>query len=210
MATLEYNLQYKQSQEIKKSYNIITTKKYTVKKAIIHVIIKIIYGLGQMAKQRFRDVKQGHIKKSNNIKKKELTHFNYASNSMKIKAFLTDSFMLVMPIMYIVFYLVMGGREGFAAHKAMGWVYILVPLVIIQTIFMFKSGQTPGYRAYNIEVIDENTKKKPSFFIALFRNLSAILSLMTFIGWIIMFFRKDHKTLHDLLSRTAVVVKYEK
>jgi len=171
-----------------------------------------------MAKQRFRDVKRGNVKetktKETKPKKssthKKLSRDNYASARLKIKAFLTDSFMLVMPIMYIVFYLVMGGREGFAEHKAMGWVYILLPLVIVQTIFMFKSGQTPGYRAYDLTLIDESTGERPSLFIILFRNLSAILSLFTFFGWIMMFFRKDRKSLHDLLSNTAVIEKHEK
>ena len=160
-----------------------------------------------MAKKRFRDVKQGKEKEivieESNLKNK----WDYASAGMKIKAFLTDSFMLVMPIMYVVFYLIMGGREGFSEHKAMGWLYILIPLVIAQTIFMFKTGQTPGYRAYNLILIDDTTGKKPSLFIILFRNLSAILSLFTFFGWIMMFFRKDKKTLHDLLSGTAIVMK---
>jgi len=160
-----------------------------------------------MAKKRFRDVKQGKDKEIVTEKPQPEEKWNYASAGMKIKAFLTDSFMLVMPIMYVVFYLIMGGREGFAAHKAMGWLYILVPLVIAQTIFMFKTGQTPGYRAYNLTLIDDITGKKPSLFIILFRNLSAVLSLFTFFGWIMMFFRKDKKTLHDLLSRTAIVMK---
>lgn len=160
-----------------------------------------------MAKKRFRDVKQGKEKEIV-IKESHLENkWNYAPAGMKIKAFLTDAFMLVMPIMYVVFYLIMGGREGFAEHKAMGWVYILLPLVIVQTIFMFKTGQTPGYRAYKLTLIDDATGLKPSLFIILFRNLSAILSLFTFFGWIMMFFRKDKKTLHDLLSGTATVIK---
>ncbi len=162
-------------------------------------------------KQRFRDVKQGKVAEPHHeAKPKNQLKRDYASAGSKIKAFLTDSFMLVMPIMYIVFYLIMGGREGFAEHKALGWVYILLPLVITQTAFMFKTGQTPGYRAYDITLIDENTGEKPSLFITAFRNLSAILSLFTFFGWIMMFFRKDHKTLHDLLSGTAVIVKKNK
>ncbi len=160
-----------------------------------------------MAKKRFRDVKQGKEKEIVIEKPHSANKWNYASAGIKIKAFLTDSFMLVMPIMYVVFYLIMGGREGFAEHKAMGWIYILIPLVIVQTIFMFKTGQTPGYRAYKITLIDDTTGEKPSLFIILFRNLSAILSLFTFFGWIMMFFRKDKKTLHDLLSGTAIIMK---
>ena len=160
-----------------------------------------------MAKKRFRAVKQGKIQEETSKVNPKSTDNNYASVGLKIKAFLTDAFMLLMPIMYVVFYLIMDGREGFAEHKLLGWFYILLPLVIVQTIFMVKTGQTPGYRAYNITLIDENTKEKPSLFIILFRNLAAILSLFTILGWALMFFRKDNKTLHDLLSATAVVNK---
>jgi len=164
-----------------------------------------------MAKKRFRKIKQGKSD-AENLQKNPADTKNtgklkrdYASKSSKVKAFLTDSFMLVMPIMYIVFYLVMGGRENFAEHKIVGWLYILIPLVIIQTIFMFKTGQTPGYRAYNITLVDESTGEKPSLFPILFRNVAAILSLFTLFGWLMMFFRRDGKTLHDLLSNTAVI-----
>jgi uncharacterized RDD family membrane protein YckC len=163
-----------------------------------------------MAKKRFRDIKQGKVSTEVSLEEKtsaEQLKRDYASKSTKVKAFLTDSFMLVMPIMYAVFYLVMGGREGFAEHKALGWLYILLPLVIVQTLFMFKTGQTPGYRAYDITLIDESTGEKPSLFIIFFRNMAAILSLFTIFGWIMMFFRKDGKTLHDLLSNTAVIHK---
>ena len=163
-----------------------------------------------MAKKRFRNVKQGKEKEIVTEVPAHKNEYQYASSGMKIKAFLTDAFMLVMPIMYVVFYLVMGGREGFSEHKMIGWIYILLPLVIVQSIFMYKTGQTPGYRAYNLTLIDENTGKKPSLFIILFRNLAAILSLFTFFGWIMMFFRKDNKTLHDLLSTTATIIKHDK
>ena len=161
-----------------------------------------------MAKQRFRDIKQGRPQEEVPKKvKSSPTNVEYASVGLKIKAFLTDAFMLLMPIMYVVFYLVMDGREGFAEDKMLGWFYILLPLVIVQTIFMYFTGQTPGYRAYNITLIDENSKEKPSLFIIIFRNLAAILSFFTLLGWALMFFRKDNKTLHDLLSATAVVNK---
>ncbi|MEA1953599.1 MAG: RDD family protein [Campylobacterota bacterium] len=161
-----------------------------------------------MKKKRFRDIKQGKSIEAKSEEPSVEIKTYYASKGSKIKAFLTDAFMLVMPIMYIVFYLIMGGRDGFAEHKTLGWLYILIPLVVVQTIFMAKTGQTPGYRAYRLTLIDENTGEKPSFFITLFRNLSAVLSLFTF-GWLSMFIRKDSKTLHDFLSRTAVIYKIE-
>jgi len=158
-----------------------------------------------MEKKRFRNVKQGKVAQKKVDVPEDVNYSHYASSGLKIKAFLTDAFMLLMPIMYIVFYLVLDGREGFAEHKLLGWMYILVPLVVVQSIFMYFSGQTPGYRAYNITLIYEKTKSKPSLFVIVFRNLSAILSFFTIVGWMLMFFRKDSKTLHDLLSVTAVV-----
>ena len=156
-----------------------------------------------MAKQRFRDIKKGKIVKEPTAPTS--TQLPYAKASMKIKAYLTDSFMLMMPIMYVVVYLVMGDREGFKEHMLLGWIYIFVPLVIIQTLFMIKTAQTPGYRAYNLQIVDVKTAQKPTSFIILFRNLCAILSFFSLFGWMMMFFRKDAKTLHDLLSGTAVI-----
>lgn len=159
-------------------------------------------------KKRFRDIKQKKGEKQTVAPKADSAFlYPYASRGEKVKAFITDSFMLLMPIMYIVFYLVMGGREGFGEEKMLGWIYILIPLVIVQTLFLARTAQTPGYRAYDLMLIDEGTGEKPSSFITLFRNLCAILSFFSIIGWIMMFFRKDAKTLHDLLSNTAVIRK---
>jgi uncharacterized RDD family membrane protein YckC len=152
-----------------------------------------------MAKQRFRDIKKGKIAQ-------ETQDYYYAPSRRKIKAFLTDAFMLLMPIMYIVFYLVMDGREGFAENKFYGWLYIVLPLVLVQTLFMYFKGQTPGYRNYGIKLIDNHSQERPSLMIILFRNLTAILSLLTLVGWMLMFFRKDSKNLHDLLSATSIVL----
>ncbi len=158
-----------------------------------------------LKKQRFRDIKRGKVSQESLEQTDTSLHYPYAKASTKIKAFLTDSFMLLMPIMYIVFYLVMDGREGFAAHKLLGWIYIFIPLIIVQTLFMIKTSQTPGYRAYDVKIIDETTGETPSVSIIIFRNLCAILSFFSLFGWLMMFFRKDHKTLHDLLSRTAII-----
>lgn len=166
-----------------------------------------------MAKQRFRKIKQGKtdeavVKKKRGSSRKDLpSSFPYASAGLKMKAFLTDSFMLLMPVMYFVIYLVMGGLPNVAQHRAETWLYILVPFILIQTLFMAKSGQTPGYRAYELEVVDATTGKRPPFWQLLLRNATALLSALTLVGWTGMFFRKDKKNLHDFLSHTVVVEK---
>jgi len=159
-----------------------------------------------MAKPRFRDVKKGNIKPIEKKSKKSSSSLKFAKNFQKTKSAITDSFMLLMPIMYIVFYLVMDGREGFAQHKLEGWIYILVPFVIVQSAFMFKgNGQTPGYKNYNLKVVDINTNQTPPLLSIVFRNFAMILSIVTIFGWAMMFIRKDKRGLHDLLSNTAVI-----
>lgn len=168
-----------------------------------------------MAKQRFRDIKQGKVtsikeeKKEKKITKEQeakILSTLIATNKQKVKSALTDAFMLLMPIMYIVFYLVMGGREGFAEDKMLGWIYILVPLILIQTAFMwFGDGQTPGYRNYQIRVVDSVTLEKPPLISIIFRNILMVMSLVTIVGWLMMFFRKDRKGLHDIISQTMVI-----
>ena len=159
-----------------------------------------------MAKQRFRDIKKGKITQRPE-KKRKVADIHYANNKVKSKAAITDSFMLLMPIMYIVFYLVMGGREGFAENKLIGWLYILIPLITVQTLFMyFGNGQTPGYRNYELKVIDIHTLEKPPLFSIIFRNIAMVLAMVTVVGWLMMFFRKDNRGLHDFLSNTAVIL----
>ena len=161
-----------------------------------------------MAKQRFRDTKKGKITEVKR-KVKEKSTFNYAKRRDILKAFLTDSFMLLMPIMYIVFYLVFSGREGFAAHKLLGWLYILVPLTIVEILFLIKSGQTPGMKAYSIQLIFLPTAQKPPLSTIILRQ---ILSKFTFLffGWIVLLFRKDGRNLHDLIVGTALVYENSK
>jgi len=164
-----------------------------------------------MAKVRFRDVKQGKVdKEALERQRKKPRHASAgeagrpATLRERFKAFITDSFMILMPIMYLVFYLVFGGREGFAAHKLLGWLLILVPYVLITTLFLVKSGQTPGMRAYEIRTVMQGTQERPSWGAALLRQILAVWDFFLF-TWILQFFRKDHRTLHEILSGTALV-----
>jgi len=159
-----------------------------------------------MAKQRFRDIKQGRVSPVTEKKKqKSSDKIRRATLRNRLKAATTDGFMLVMPLMYIVFYAVFDGREGFAAHRLLGWIYILLPLVIIQIIFMSRSklGQTPGMRAYDLALVDIKTNQKPATGIIIYRQMLSLFSLIT-LGWMTMFFRKDRRPLHDLLAGTTL------
>ena len=159
-----------------------------------------------MAKQRFRDTKKGKVTETNSEPKDKKPAIPFAGNGIKAKAFLTDTFMIFMPIFYFVIYVVYGSLQEASLHRMEAWAYTLLPYIVIQTIFMLKdNGRTPGARANNLRVIDIHTLDTPPLFSIIFRNFAFLLSLLSFFGWIMVFFRKDHRGLHDLLSNTCVV-----
>jgi len=155
-----------------------------------------------MKKRRFRDIKKGRVEQSI----KEEVKIKFASIKDKLKAGITDSFMLLMPIVYIVFYLVMDGREDFAEHRLMGWIYIVIPFIIVQSLFLyFGDGETPGYKSYNLKVVDMDTQKRPTIFQILARDIILFLSVVTLLPLIVMFFREDRRGLHDILTNTVAI-----
>ena len=153
---------------------------------------------------RWRDTKKGNIKTKNIdliIKEED----NYASILNKTKAFVTDSFMIVMPLMYLAIYAIMGGRESFEQNMTLGWIFILVPYLIIVVLFTVLKGQTPGYKAYEIKVVDNRTYHNINTFTAILRFVLYIISIISIVGIFIPLFRKDKKTLQDILASTAVI-----
>ncbi len=155
-----------------------------------------------MAKHRFRDIKQGKI--SPKEKTDDAKKIFFARKSDIFKAILTDSFMLWMPIVYFVMYVIVGSREEFAKNLLTGWLYILIPLTLVEIAFLAKSSQTPGMKAYNLKLIYLPTGQKPPFIIIAIRQILSKITFFTF-AWIIIFFRKDGRNLHDLFTSTALV-----
>jgi len=153
---------------------------------------------------RWRDVKQHKITHKEEIQEKKPT-LPYASYGDKIKAFITDTFLLSMPIFYAVIYLVFGNRESFQNDMLLGWIYILGPLGIAIVLFYFILGQTPGMKAYEIKVIDNKTGEKPTLVLAILRFFFFNIVLFSFIGLFFSFFREDQRGLHDLLSGTSII-----
>jgi len=156
-------------------------------------------------KQRFRNTKQGKETKitAKKVKKPEIP---FASTGVRAKAFLTDTFMLFMPIFYFVIYIIMGSIEEASHEKILAWSYALIPYLLLLTIFMYRDqGRTPGIRSQSLKIIDFSTLDKPSLFAIIFRNVSFILTLIIPFAWFVPFFRKDSRTLHDFLSNTCII-----
>ncbi len=152
---------------------------------------------------RWREAKKGGLKAP--IAKRSTDRI--APFSKRAKAFIVDSFMLLMPILYVVFYLVFGSREGFAQHWALGWLLVLAPYGFVTTLFFYKTAQTPGFKAYDIELKDPQTLRTPSLAMLLIRYLTALLTCITLIGLLLPLLRKDRRTLYDLLSRSVPLCK---
>ncbi len=160
---------------------------------------------------RWRDVKQNRIpqKEEKEEEIQVVLDLPFASRFDRFKAFTTDSFLVAMPIFYIVFYVVLGSREAFAQNMLLGWVYILSPLAIIMSAFYAKAGQSPGMKAYELEVIDNQTKKRPTPITAFLRFFFFNISFFSVVGILLTFFREDQRCLHDILSGTSIINKEE-
>ena len=150
---------------------------------------------------RFRDLK----KQKKRLKNQQNDHaVCYAYYPDRIKAFITDMFMIYAPILYFLTYVVMDGKDSFQASQ-------LAPLVgvtmygLIYAVLIAKSGQTPGKKAYDIIVVDDKTYEKIGFFRAFIRFVAFLFSATILIGLITPFFRKDKKALHDIIASTVEI-----
>lgn len=80
-------------------------------------------------------------------------------------------------------------------------------MIIFNTLFIGKYGATPGKMALGIRVVNpsgHNISYKRAFG----RSLAEILSYMTcYIGFLIMLFDSEKRTLHDMICDTRVILK---
>jgi uncharacterized RDD family membrane protein YckC len=155
---------------------------------------------------RWRDIKQGRV---SSTKYKKLASNKYlepcASILSRIKAFITDMFMIMMPIMYITTYIILDGKDEFQSSEPARWITMIV-FGIITILFLIKKGQTPGLKAYSLKLIDSNTKQLITFPKAFFRYILFLIASVSIVGALLPFFRKDKKTLQDLATNTCVII----
>ncbi|RXK06688.1 RDD family protein [Halarcobacter bivalviorum] len=154
---------------------------------------------------RWRDIKQGNVsKESSSINEEIKDSFASAPIGHRIKAFIVDMFMIMMPIMYITTYLIMDGKDDFQGSDEARWITALIFGFIIVLFWIIK-GQTPGYKAYSIKLIDDATKQNISLPKAILRYLIFLISATTIILAFLPFFRKDKKTIQDILTKSTVI-----
>jgi uncharacterized RDD family membrane protein YckC len=158
---------------------------------------------------RWRDAKK---QKNNNTEEAKKTEFIYGlctSPLNRVKAFITDMFLIMMPIMYITTYIIMDGKDSFQGSETARWLTMII-YGVITVIFWVKKGQTPGSKAYDLILIDDKTQKTLSPLKATLRYILFIVSAVSILGFLIPFFRKDKKTFQDLVMQTSVIRIEEK
>lgn len=153
---------------------------------------------------RWRDVKKVQRTQQDKKTLKDSSCFCDASLLSRFKAFVTDAFMLLMPLMYLVFYIIMGSREEFADDRMMGWIYIFVPHMLITVGLWFIKGQTPGLKAYEGTIVDKHTGNRPLLIWLVNRYLLTAIVIIIPLFWLVPFLNKRRLTLQDLLSGTCI------
>lgn len=161
---------------------------------------------------RFRKLKNQtknsskHITREETQEKKRLF---YAGYPLKIKAFITDMFMIYAPILYILTYLVLDGKDAFLDSQAAPFIAVSV-YGLIYSALLSRFSQTPGKKAYSLKVLDARSGKRISFLRALLRFVAFLFSATIIIGLLFPLYRKDKKGLHDLIAGTVEVVEEER
>ena len=157
---------------------------------------------------RWRKVKQGKAEEAPALKKERPDTPALpvcAGVGLRLKAFLTDTFMITMPILYIIIYLIMGSREGFREHLAEGWLYIIVIHMSIVVLLWRLKGQTPGMKAYDLYLVDPHDDAKPGWVKCLLRYVMMQTAILSGIGLILPFVMRNNEALQDIVSGTCIV-----
>lgn len=156
---------------------------------------------------RWRDAKRGSDKESKKEQKENRSSntFGLASLPSRLKAFITDSFLITTPIVYVTIYLLMGSGQEFSQHRGIGWLIILVVHFIVIMAFWLKSAQTPGLKAYEGKLVNASNKEKIGVIQATIRYFATLFSIISFFCMFLPFFRKDKKTFQDLVSNSCII-----
>ncbi len=152
-----------------------------------------------MSKQ-FRKLK----KASKNRTTEKKSSLVYAPYLDKVKAFITDLFMIYTPILYITVYGVMGSKEEFQNSNLAPFIAVFL-YGVIYAVLISKFGQTPGKKAYNIKVVSQNGEKNLSFFAAFIRFFFFLFGVTILIGVLIPFYNRQKKSLHDYMARSVEI-----
>ena len=162
-----------------------------------------------------------------------MNEVKYAGFWIRFIASFLDTLFLALPVAIVIYFLSDGNWFDFSqyqqnisyamsgnAHKALSnmpkmdrtWETINLIVVLTVTIIFWKKfkGATPGKKFVHIKVVDAKTLKDIDNTQAITRSVGYIASTLAFlIGFLMVAFRKDKRSLHDLLAGTVVIYDEE-
>ena len=144
----------------------------------------------------------------------------YAPFSSRALGFLTDIFMIGLPISLLL--VTIFGYDQMHTAGAMDVIthnqkaltnppnpyssLLQIVLFMVITVELWhRYTQTPGKKLARICVVDAKTLKRASYQQLIVRFVGYFLSFISVIGFFIGLFRHDKRCLHDLISGTAVI-----
>ena len=146
----------------------------------------------------------------------------YAGFWSRFLALSVDIFMIGIPISILIYfsfgYETMQNQPGFMdavegikpGQEANPYIPLLTMSLwsLITLAFWIRTGQTPGKKMASIEIVDNTTLAKANPTKLLVRLLFFIMPIFAFFSFFIILFHPKKRTLHDMLSGTAVIYKH--
>jgi len=152
----------------------------------------------------------------------------YAGFWIRFVASFFDTLFLALPVGIIIYFLSDGNWFDFTQYQqniqmaisgnaraldsqpqtSMQWELLFEFSVLVVTMIFWKrwKGATPGKKFVHIKVVDAKSFEDIDNKQAITRSLGYIPSTFLFLlGFIMVAFRKDKRSLHDILARTAVI-----
>ncbi len=143
----------------------------------------------------------------------------YAGFWPRFLALCVDIFMIGIPISLVIYLFFgyetmqnqpgfMDAIEGISTSKEPN---PLIPLLtmglwsLVTLAFWHHSGQTPGKKMAHVIIVDSVSFHKATLVQLLVRLLFFILPIFAFASFFVMLFHPKKRTLHDIISRTAVI-----
>ncbi len=165
-------------------------------------------------------MKHKTLKKNKKIVSPTPVRVVYAPFWSRALGLITDIFMIGLPISLLIIFLfgydqthTAGGMDVLLHNKEalknppnpIGSLIQLLLFMSITVVLWHKSGQTPGKKMAHTRVVDATTLENAPYWKLIFRFIGYFISLITIVGFFIGLLRRDKRTLHDLLSGTAVI-----
>ena len=160
------------------------------------------------------------LKKNKKISLSAPQKIIYASFWSRALGLVTDIFMIGLPISLLIIFLfgydqthTAGGIDVLLHNQEalknppnpLGSLTQLLLFMGVTVILWHKSGQTPGKKMAHTRVVDARTLENAPYWKLILRFIGYFISLISLVGFFIGLLRRDKRTLHDLLSGTAVI-----